>query len=142
MFEPIIEAAWKVHAPKTALRGPSPEAMRQLFTLSIDPYTGDPAPAGSGYAFTEYLKRDASGRATVSRAEIYGRHGGGYDGGAFQQWSYDSHLYDDNRSLSPFRPWRPVPREYPSWNRYPDDEDRLPRPPRRVDPDYFWRRLQ
>jgi len=28
-----------------------------------------------------------------------------------------------------------------SWRGYPDDEDRLPRPPLRVDPDYFWRRL-
>ena len=47
MFEPIMQAAWEVQAPKTALRGPSPDAMRQLVTFSIDPYTGDPAPAGS-----------------------------------------------------------------------------------------------
>ena len=31
---------------KTALRGPSPDAMRQLVTLSIDPYTGDFGAAG------------------------------------------------------------------------------------------------
>src|SRR5207302_7322500 len=127
VFEPIIQAAWEMHAPRTALRGPSPDAMRQLVALSIDPYTGYPAPAGSGHAFVEYLKRDASGGPIVSRAESYARRGGGTDedDGAFQQWSYDSRLYDGRRSLFPFRPWRPVPREYPSWGRYPDDEDRL-----------------
>ena len=150
MFEPIMQAAWEVQAPKTALRGPSPDAMRQLVTLSIDPYTGDPAPAGSRHAFTEYLRRDASGRIgdtqfrIVSRADTYGRHRGddGEDGEPFQQWSHDSRLYGDNRSFFPFAPWRLVPRENPSWSGYPDDEDRLPRPPRRVDPDYFWRRFQ
>ena len=150
MFEPIIQAAWEVQASKTALRGPSSEAMRQLVTLSIDPHTGDPAPAGSRQAFTEYLRRDAAGRISdtqfriVSRADTYGRHRGddGEDGGPFQQWSYDSRLYGDNRSFFPFAPWRLVPRENPSWRGYPDDEDRLPRQPRRIDPDYFWRRLQ
>jgi penicillin-binding protein 1A len=121
--------------------------MRQLVTLSIDPHTGDPAPAGSRHAFTEYLRRDAAGRIgdtqfrIVSRADTYARHRG-EDGGPFQQWSDDSRLYGDNRSLFPFAPWRLAPREYPAWRGYPDDEDRLPRPPRRVDPDYFWRRLQ
>ena len=32
-------------------------------------------------------------------------------------------LYGDNRSFFPFAPWRLVPREYPSWRGYPDDED-------------------
>jgi penicillin-binding protein 1A len=139
MFEPIVQAAWELHAPRTALNGPSREAMHQLAILSIDPYTGDPAPAGSGRAFTEYLKRDPSGRIDdtqfriVSRAESYA--------GPFQQWSYDNHRYGDNRPPLPFPTWRLGPREYPSWRGYPDDEDRLPRPPLRVDPDYFWRRL-
>jgi len=121
------------------LNGPSREAMHQLVTLSIDPYTGDPAPAGSGRAFTEYFKRDPSGRTNdtqfriVSRAESYA--------GPFQQWSYDNHPYGDNRQPFPFPNWRLGPREYPSWRGYPDDEDRLPRPPLRVDSDYFWRRL-
>jgi membrane carboxypeptidase/penicillin-binding protein len=52
MFEPIMQAAWEVQAPKTALRGPSRDAMRQLASFSIDPYTGDPAPAESRHAFT------------------------------------------------------------------------------------------
>jgi penicillin-binding protein 1A len=139
MFEPIVQAVWELHAPRTALNGPSREAMRQLVALSIDPYTGAPAPAGSGRAFTEYFKRDPAGRIDdtqfriVSRAESYA--------GPFQQWSYDNHPYGDNRPPYPFPTWRLGPREYPSWRGYPDDEDRLPQPPRRVDPDYFWRRL-
>lgn len=139
MFEPIVQAAWELHAPKMPLNGPSREAMRQLVALSIDPHTGNPAPAGSGRAFTEYLKRDPSGRIVdtqfriVSRAESYA--------GPFQQWSYDNQPYGDNRPPFPFPTWRLGPREYPSWRGYPEDEDRLPQPPRRVDPDYFWRRL-
>ena len=148
MFEPIVQAAWELHVPKTALNGPSREAMRQLVALSIDPYTGDPAPAGSGRAFTEYLKRDPSGRIDdtqfriVSRAESYAYRGGyDEDDGPFQLRSHDNRLYGDNRPPFPFPTWRLGPREYPSWRGYPDDEDRLPRPPLRVDPDYFWRRL-
>lgn len=150
MFEPIIQAAWEVQAPKTALRGPSRDAMRQLASSSIDPDTGDPAPAGSRHAVTEYLRRDASGRIgdtrflIVSRADPYARHrgGDGEDPEPFQQWSHDNRLHGDNRSASPFAQWRLVPREPPPWSGYPDDDDRLPRPPRRVDPDYFWRRFQ
>ena len=149
MFEPIMQAAWEVQAPKTALRGPSRDAMRQLATFSIDPDTGDPAPAGARHAFTEYLRRDASGRIgdtqfqIVSRADSYGRHRSddGEDREPFQQWSHDRRLYGDNRSF-PIAPWRLVPRENPPWGGYFDDDDRLPRPPRRVDPDYFWRRFQ
>jgi len=148
MFEPIMQAAWEVQAPRTALKGPSNDAMRQLVTLSIDPYTGDPAPAGSRQAFTEYLRRDASGRIDdtqyriVSRADTRHRGDTGEDGRPFQQWSDDSRLYGENRSFFPFAPWRPVPRENPPFRGYPDDEDRLPQQPRRVDPDYFWRRFQ
>ena len=148
MFEPIVQAAWELHAPRTALNGPSREAMRQLVTLSIDPTTGDPLPAGSGRAFTEYLKRDPAGRIDdtqfriVSRAESYAHRGGhDEDDGPFRQWSHDNRLYGDNRLPFPFPNWRLGPREYPHSRGYPDDEDRLPRPPLRVDPDYFWRRL-
>jgi hypothetical protein len=122
--------------------------MRQLAALSIDPYTGDPVPAGSGRAFTEYFKRDPAGRIDdsqfriVSRAESYTYRGGrDEDDGPFQQWSYGNRLYGDNRLPFSFPTWRLGPRGHPSWREYPDDEDRLPRPPLRIDPDYFWRRL-
>jgi hypothetical protein len=41
MFEPILEAVWELHAPKTALKEPSPEAMRQLVAVQVDPYSGE-----------------------------------------------------------------------------------------------------
>ena len=41
IFEPIMQAVWKHHAPKTALRGPSPEAARQLVALPIDLHSGE-----------------------------------------------------------------------------------------------------
>ena len=41
MFEPILQSVWAMHAPKTALSGPSKEAMRELVAVRIDPYTGD-----------------------------------------------------------------------------------------------------
>ena len=43
IFEPIMQAVWQHHAPKTALRGPSPEASRQLVAMPIDLNSGDRA---------------------------------------------------------------------------------------------------
>ena len=40
IFEPIMQAVWSHHAPKTALRGPSPEAAKQLIALPIDLHSG------------------------------------------------------------------------------------------------------
>ena len=41
MFEPILQSVWALHAPKTALSGPSKEAMRELVAVRVDAYTGD-----------------------------------------------------------------------------------------------------
>ena len=41
MFEPMLEAVWALQAPKTALAPPSPEAMRQLVAVQVDPYSGE-----------------------------------------------------------------------------------------------------
>ena len=43
IFEPIMQAVWQHHAPKTALRGPSPEASRNLVAMQIDVNSGDRA---------------------------------------------------------------------------------------------------
>jgi 1A family penicillin-binding protein len=89
IFTPIMEAVWQHHAPKTALRGPSPEASRNLVAMQIDINSGDRA--GSYYneqryyngeriymgertasrstgvgGFTEYFRIDSSGRMTES----------------------------------------------------------------------------
>jgi hypothetical protein len=105
--------------------------MRQLVAQAIDPYTGDPVPAGSGRAFTEYFKRDPSGRIEDTQFRIVSRA----DSGPFQRWSDDDRHYGDSRPPFSLPTWRFGPRGHA------DDEDQRPRPPLRIDPDYFWRRL-
>jgi len=150
MFEPILQAAWEVHAPKTALNGPSPEAMRELVAVTVDPSTGDQRSAGEGRGITEYFKRDTAGGIDdtqfriVSRAESYGARGG-YDenGSLFSRWTFDnrSGARDDDRPFFAL-PWRQAPRDYsrdyPYARGNQDDLER--RQPRRVDPDYFFNR--
>jgi membrane carboxypeptidase/penicillin-binding protein len=86
IFEPIIQAAWLHHAPRTVLRGPSPETRKHLVVQRIDARLGDPLDRTAqadrererergGGMLVEYLRRDASGRVAdtqfrlVSRAE-------------------------------------------------------------------------
>ena len=90
MFEPILQSVWAVHAPKTALNGPSKEAMRELVAVRIDAYTGDtdeygdPRRAQGGTI--EYMKRSASGGVADTRYKIVSggqnyayRRGDGFD---------------------------------------------------------------
>jgi penicillin-binding protein 1A len=151
MFEPILEAVWRTHAPKVALSGPSKDAMRELVAVRIDPYTGDMGQAGaqSGGGAVEYLKRDSVGGIAdtrykiVSRGDHYDmyRGGDGYeeDGSPVQRWPYDSRY--GTRDIYPpqsgynsgyYYGQRVQPRspEFP--------EDYRPGAPRRVDPDYFF----
>jgi penicillin-binding protein 1A len=142
MFEPILEAAWSLHAPKTALSTPSPEAMRQLVAVRLDPQTGEQL-AGAGRGGTvEYFKRDAAGAVADTHGRIVGDSYAYRGGGS----------YDEDGTIIPYgrqygERFGPTPwyfgrrQEHPSWRGYPDDEDRYQRP-RRVDPDYlFGRRL-
>ena len=93
IFTSIMEAVWQHHAPKTALRGPSPEASRNLVAMQIDLnsgsrfgsyydeqryyngeriYMGEQRTASrSTGGFTEYLRTDSSGRMTKSPRSIY-----------------------------------------------------------------------
>ena len=61
IFEPIMQAVWQHHAPKTALRGPSPEASRNLVAMQID--------VNSGYRAGSYNRRALLQR----RAHLHGR---------------------------------------------------------------------
>jgi membrane carboxypeptidase/penicillin-binding protein len=151
MFEPILEAVWRTHAPKVALSGPSKDALRELVAVRIDPYTGDMGQAGPqrGGGAVEYLKRDSVGGIAdtrykiVSRGDHYDmyRGGDGYeeDGSPVQRWPYDSRY--GTRDIYPpqsgynsgyYYGQRVQPRspEFP--------EDYRPGAPRRVDPDYFF----
>jgi membrane carboxypeptidase/penicillin-binding protein len=152
MFEPILEAVWRTHAPKAALSGPSKDAMRQLVAVRIDPYTGDMGQAGAQGGAVEYLRRDAVGGITdtrykiVSRGDNYQmyRGGDGYeeDGSPVQSWPYDSRY--GTRDVYPPQSgynsgyYYGQQRVQPRSQEFPDDDRYGSRAPRRVDPDYFF----
>ena len=86
IFAPIMEAVWQHHAPKTALRGPSPEAVAQprrdadrrqqrrphrlllrraaLLQRRAHLHGRQRTASRSTGGFTEYLRTDSSGRMT------------------------------------------------------------------------------
>jgi len=145
IFEPIIQAAWTYHAPRTVLAPPSPEAQRQLVSLPIDLATGERlADTGRG-AFLEHFRVSRYGDVQdtqyqlVPREEAYAyRSYPGYpgqsDGETYGGWWADS----DNRPFAT-SPHPPQQRwglfAQPPW--WAGEERSRPR---RVDPDYFWGR--
>ena len=75
IFEPIIQAVWAHHAPRTPLRGPSPETRKYLVATSgstrdlddgsRDCYGRHARDAVRRGMLVEYLRRDASGRPST-----------------------------------------------------------------------------
>ena len=118
IFAPIMEAVWKVHAPQTALRGPSPEASRQLVAMPIDLHSGqqsdgnrygeqtsyiysDRQTSAPSARFMEYFRLDPSGRFVDQSNRIISRHSSYSVGGD----SYWNERYSNERnwnSRSPF----------------------------------------
>jgi membrane peptidoglycan carboxypeptidase len=151
IFEPIIEAAWTHHAPRTVLAPPSREAARQLIALPIDVQTGDRITDGPGRGFTEYFRLSRFGQLEetqfrlVPRDEVYAfRNPDPWaDGEAAGGWAADGYVPSHPYALVPG--WGDAPRqdgrfqqpyvERPWW-----EAERPRRRPRRVDPDYFWGR--
>ena len=74
IFEPIIQAVWAHHAPKTALDPPSPDAKALLVTAKGDRDSGDDA---KRKGLVEYLRRDARGRALDTRYSLVSRRDDG-----------------------------------------------------------------
>jgi penicillin-binding protein 1A len=74
IFVPIVEAAWTLHAPRTALSAPSPETRRDLVAVSIDRATGEILYGQGARGFTEYFRRDASGQYEDSQYRIVSRY--------------------------------------------------------------------
>jgi membrane carboxypeptidase/penicillin-binding protein len=152
IFEPIVQAAWAHHAPKTALSPPSPEAQRQLIALPIDLRTGDRVAEGRPGAFKEHFRLEGSGRFVetqyrlVPREEAYAfRHpdpwGDGEEAGGWPDDIYrgpfaqapQAPTWRDPRAQPP--PWRGPYGARPWW----EEEDERPRRRlRRIDPDYPW----
>ncbi len=74
IVEPIIQATWNLHAPKTPLPQPSAEAARHLKALPIDFASGQPLASASSGGFTEYFKLDAVKRLQDTQYSLAGRH--------------------------------------------------------------------
>jgi membrane carboxypeptidase/penicillin-binding protein len=144
IFEPILEAAWAHHAPKTALSPPSREAARQLIALPIDLNSGDRVVAGTGRGFIEHFRLNRMGQlddtqySIVPREEVYAfRQPEWEDGEASGGW------YGEN-PYAPAPGWSEPPRAQGRFqNPYAQNpwwEEQPRRRPQRVDPDYFWNR--
>ena len=100
IFEPVMQATWQHLAPKTALRGPSPEAARYLVSMPIDLHSGVQVGRGGynsqSYAigpngeriyygertahterasggFTEYFRTDGNGRMVDTQSRMMSR---------------------------------------------------------------------
>jgi membrane carboxypeptidase/penicillin-binding protein len=162
IFEPIMQAVWQSYAPKTALRGPSPEAARQLVATSIDLNSGDrpggyeqryyngeriymgerTASAGRSGGFTEYLRIDASGRLvntqrSISRESSYSVGG--------DPWGDPFRGFRADRSSSPFFTSPDDPRFRQGPPGYISPRFGGPygdRAPPRPEPNYQWGRQQ
>jgi penicillin-binding protein 1A len=70
IFEPIMQAVWTHHAPRTRLNPPSPEAKRVLVAESTERDARDGSRNGS---LVEYLRRNAKGRAVDERYTLISR---------------------------------------------------------------------
>jgi len=136
IFHEILQSAWDLFSPKTALNGPSPEAARQLAAVPINVSSGERVSDRSAGAFIEYFRLDADGKIAetehrlVARAsidaesddEVYGSrstYGSATTGSGFNPFGFFGQLFGGGRQVS-----------------QPFDERPSVRP-RRIDPDYF-----
>jgi penicillin-binding protein 1A len=68
IFEPVMQAVWSHHAPKSALRPASPEAKRDL----VVPQRKE-AKSTKAALLPEYLRRDAKGRTVNAQYRLVSR---------------------------------------------------------------------
>ena len=73
IFESIMQTVWAVHAPKMVMRGPSPEASRQLIALPIDVASGNRLGGASSGAFQEHFRLDDKSKPTDTRSVLINR---------------------------------------------------------------------
>jgi hypothetical protein len=126
IFEPIIQAVWDHHSPRTVLRGPTPETQKHVVAQRVEDELGETT--GS---LVEYLRRDASGRAIDTRHRLVGE--------GEVSMSYDPYAGRDNGFFGfLFAPWGNGPRSSPgNGPRSSGHINPLP-PPRRWEPP-IWR---
>jgi membrane peptidoglycan carboxypeptidase len=157
IFEPVMQAVWAHHAPRTALAPPSPEARRQMACKSIDIESGEVTSERGGRGLTECFRIDRTGQVVdtqhdlVSRDDAYAtRDPGGYFGvnpnpffvfpnQGYDQRGYERGYYDQRGNY--YRDDR-YPRAYVQPQPQPQARDpyysRERQTPQRVDPNYLW----
>jgi membrane carboxypeptidase/penicillin-binding protein len=155
IFEPILEASWAHHAPKTALAPPSREAARQLIAMPIDINTGDRLASGQGRGFVEHFRLNRYGQLDdtqyrlVPREEVYAYRQPEYEDGEAAGGWYGESPYDPapgwmeqprGQGRNPYRQQDPYAQQNPYAQAPWWEEERPRRRPQRVDPDYFWGR--
>jgi membrane carboxypeptidase/penicillin-binding protein len=102
IFEPVIQAVWQYHAPRTTLRGPSPETRKFLVAQRSEA-------EGDGRSLVEYLRRDAQGRVVDTRYRLVSEEE--------MNVSYDPYTGRDNGPFGffgGFAPWGGPPPARPS----------------------------
>jgi penicillin-binding protein 1A len=109
IFEPIMQAVWAYHAPKSTLAPPSAEARKLLVTARLDSDIDEEGSGRNSKGLVEYLRRDRNGKPLDTRYLLVGRdqvHTARYDDGfgqqTFQPWGMP---WDDRN-----RPAPPAPR--------------------------------
>jgi hypothetical protein len=71
IFEPIIQAVWAHHSPRTTLRGPSPETRKFVVAQRADAEVDEEGREGG--SLIEYLRRDARGAVIDTRYRLVGQ---------------------------------------------------------------------
>jgi penicillin-binding protein 1A len=64
IFQPIMQAVWANYAPQTALRGPSPEAKKQIIARPLDRPVGERLSGRNTDGFIDYYRSDQLGQIT------------------------------------------------------------------------------
>ena len=128
IFQPILEATWQSYAPRTALKGPSPEAQRQLADLPINLSSGERVSDKNSNAFLEHFRTDGSGKVIESQNLLVARNSVEDDDSLF-----DGRAAYAQAPVSPFGFFEQIFRPRISQPR----EEMFQQRSRRVDPDYF-----
>jgi membrane peptidoglycan carboxypeptidase len=121
IWENIMQAAWKYHAPRVLLPGPSPEASKQLIALPIDIHSGQRIEAASSrysqgpqygqygeqpqqqptQRFMEWFRLDPGGRMQDSQYRLVSRESPfGFRGP--EDWDQERGLFRRDFDNSPF----------------------------------------
>jgi penicillin-binding protein 1A len=119
IFTPIMQAVWANYAPQTALRGPSPEAQKQLVARPSDLQSGERLSGRNPNAFIEYYRADASGQIAEAPQRLSSRYGGANGGDRDNPLSALFNFFDRSGPSSgprdSMRPSAPVPNAGPSY---------------------------